>query len=521
MRLDYPSSYTEKIGAVSIHALQKIYELDSGMSPKSYDKDNTINPDNNSSTPTRAFGYPQLSSILSKMAIVIPVKNEKLSLLEGVLSGIPNECLIIIVSNSERTSNGTDRFSMEVEMVKQYSRFADKKIMIIHQKDVGLGTVFKKLGYTCILDSKGRYVRNGKAEGMIIGILLAKTQAKEYVGFIDSDNYFPGAVNEYVKIFAAGFAMANTPYSNIRILWRSKPKIVNNQIRFPRFGRISESSNKYLNALVSHITGADTDIIMTANAGEHALSMKLAESLNYASGYSVEPYEFINMLEKFGEVLPSSISQKSSQTQTQPTSSSSSSSFSSFPSSASSVSASSSSTISLEPQKQEQEQDQESNMAIQKGVEIFQIESRNPHFHEEKGADHIADMMEDSLLAINNSKICTNGELIKEIRNHLQLLLQVKQKNSNDGVQSNNVGISGIDIPGNVNGNSDGSNSTIVTSGPNLTLSKMVDSHKQNQNKPQKQSQKKKYRVMKSLEFIPIDKFEKLIQEHSQTFIEI
>ena len=28
-----------------------------------------------------------------------------------------------------------DRFSMEVEMVKQYSRFTDKKIMVIHQKD--------------------------------------------------------------------------------------------------------------------------------------------------------------------------------------------------------------------------------------------------------------------------------------------------------------------------------------------------------------------------------------------------
>ena len=33
MRIDYPSSYTERIGAVSIHALQKIYELDSGEHP--------------------------------------------------------------------------------------------------------------------------------------------------------------------------------------------------------------------------------------------------------------------------------------------------------------------------------------------------------------------------------------------------------------------------------------------------------------------------------------------------------
>ncbi len=59
---------------------------------------------------------------------------------------------------------------------------------------------------------------------MIIGILLAKMQSKEYVGFIDSDNYFPGAVNEYVKIFATGFAMSNTPYSNVRILGAQNQK---------------------------------------------------------------------------------------------------------------------------------------------------------------------------------------------------------------------------------------------------------------------------------------------------------
>ena len=133
-------------------------------------------------------------------------------------------------------------------------------------------------------------------------------QSKEYVGFIDSDNYFPGAVNEYVKIFATGFAMSTTPYSNVRISWRSKPKIVNNKLRFPRWGRISEASNKYLNALISYITGTESDIITTGNAGEHALSMPLAENLNYSSGYSVEPYEFINILRNIvGCCPPSSI----------------------------------------------------------------------------------------------------------------------------------------------------------------------------------------------------------------------
>jgi mannosyl-3-phosphoglycerate synthase len=126
--------------------------------------------------------------------------------------------------------------------------------------------------------------------------------------------------------------------------------------------------------LISHITGIESDIITTGNAGEHALSMSLAENLNYSSGYSVEPYEFINILEEFGGLLNSN---------------------------------SNSSDI------------------IEKGIEIFQIESRNPHFHEEKGADHLTGMMEDSLLAINNSKIC-NTELTKDIKNHL-MMLQVKQ----------------------------------------------------------------------------------------------
>ncbi|MBA3978309.1 MAG: mannosyl-3-phosphoglycerate synthase, partial [Nitrosopumilus sp.] len=369
MRLDFPPKNTERIGAVSIHELQKIYEIDSGKLPGA-----------NGQQSIKGFGYDELSSIMRELAIVIPVKNEKLGLLEGALSGIPNECLVIIVSNSERTP--FDRFSMEVEMIKQFSRFADKKIMVINQKDKGLGPIFSKLNYTSILDSKGR-VRNGKAEGMIIGMLLAKMQLKKYVGFIDGDNYFPGAVNEYVKIFAAGFGMASTPYCNVRISWKSKPKIVNNQLQFPRWGRISEYSNKYLNDLISNITGSKSEIVTTGNAGEHALSMALAENLNYSTGYSVEPYELIDILEKFGGLLPSDLAG-----------------------------------------------------IIKKGVEIFQIETRNPHLHEEKGKDHLTGMLQDSLLAINNSKIC-NMELTRVIKDHL-LMLQVKSKNKDTISKDNN-----------------------------------------------------------------------------------
>jgi mannosyl-3-phosphoglycerate synthase len=49
---------------------------------------------------------------------------------------------------------------------------------------------------------------------MVISLLIAKFYHKDYLAFIDDDNYVPGAVNEYVKIFAAAFGMSNTRYCN-------------------------------------------------------------------------------------------------------------------------------------------------------------------------------------------------------------------------------------------------------------------------------------------------------------------
>jgi mannosyl-3-phosphoglycerate synthase len=158
---------------------------------------------------------------------------------------------------------------------------------------------------------------------------------------------------------------------------------VNNALEFPKWGRISEYSNRYLNDLISNITGSKSEIITTGNAGEHALSMALAENLNFSSGYSVEPYELIDILEKFGGLLPSNLTD-----------------------------------------------------IIKKGVEVFQIETRNPHLHEEKGNDHLTGMLQDSLLAINNSKIC-NMELTRVIKDHL-LMLQVKSKNKGNVAKGNN-----------------------------------------------------------------------------------
>jgi mannosyl-3-phosphoglycerate synthase len=168
--------------------VQRIYELDSGKSKGFLTFHQTI----------KKFDYDEISNILHDLAIIIPINNEKLKLLEGMLSGIPNECLVTTVSNSSRIP--IDRFAMEVETVRQLGRFMDKRMVIVHQQDSGFAEVFKKSWLQLILDSE-EGIRAGKAEGMVMGLLIAKVYPKDYLAFIDGDNYVPGAVNEYVKIF--------------------------------------------------------------------------------------------------------------------------------------------------------------------------------------------------------------------------------------------------------------------------------------------------------------------------------
>ncbi|HEX2615042.1 MAG TPA: mannosyl-3-phosphoglycerate synthase [Nitrososphaera sp.] len=338
MKLDMPR-YTERFGATSLHGVQRVYELDSG-----FDDGRSV------SETVVKVGNDQIADIERRMAIVIPIKGERLRLLEGVLSGIPHDCLVIIVSNSPRQP--VDRYKLEKDALQQFNRFVGRNALILHQRDSGLSEALKEVGYTSILGPDD-IVRSGKAEGMIIGMLLAKMAGKEYVGFIDADNYVPGAVNEYVKIFASGVAMSTTPYTMVRVSWIYKPKMSETGLYFSKWGRVSELTNQHLNSLISYYTGFETEVMRTGNSGEHCMSLKLAELLTFSSGYSIEPYEIVNILEEFGGIIPT------------------------------------------------MHQD-----AMDKGIEIMQVETRNPHFHEDKGEDHLKEMVMGSLGSIYHSKIC-------------------------------------------------------------------------------------------------------------------
>lgn len=338
MKLDLPR-YTERFGATSLHGVQRVYELDSGFDDGRTVSEYIVNVGNN-----------QITDIERRMAIVIPTKGERLRLLEGVLSGIPHDCLTIIVSNSPRQP--VDRYKLEKEALQQFNRFVGRNAFILHQRDPVISEVLRDVGYNSLLAPDGT-VRSGKAEGMVIGMLLTKMAGKEYVGFIDADNYVPGAVNEYVKIFASGIAMSQTPYTMVRISWIYKPKISETGLYFSKWGRVSEITNQHLNSLVSYYTGFETEVMRTGNSGEHCMSLKLAELLTYSSGYAIEPYEIVNVLEEFGGIIP---------------------------------------TVNQD--------------AMDKGVEIMQVETRNPHFHEDKGDDHLKEMVVGSLGTIYHSKIC-------------------------------------------------------------------------------------------------------------------
>ncbi|WKN43224.1 mannosyl-3-phosphoglycerate synthase [Tunicatimonas pelagia] len=353
MRIEIPRE-VERFGPIMFHDVQKVYELDAGLKlAKNEGKEN--------STIVR-LSYESVNAIEQQMVIVVPVMEERIKLIEGVLCGIPNDCLTIVVSNSPREP--IDRFYIEKDAIEHAARFMNKKILVVHQKDPLLAKACIASGYKYILDKENK-VMNGKAEGMILGTILANLTGRKYIGFIDSDNFFPGAVLEYVKEYCAGFLLAKSRYSMVRISWHSKPKIVQSNLFFAKRGRASEYTNRILNSLISQYTGYGTEIIKTGNAGEHAMSMDLAAKLDFSSGYSIEPYHYINMLERFGGIVGN-------------------------------------------PEKD----------VMKNRIELFQIESRNPHLHEVKGDVHVQDMSRAAMEVIYRSPICPES-LKKEILNDL------------------------------------------------------------------------------------------------------
>ncbi len=330
--------HTEIFGSLKIHEMQRVLKIDSGGFDNPRAKD---------------ISFDKIKDVLKRLALVIPVKDENINLLDGVLRAIPFDCSIIVVSNSKREPQ--DIYKMEKDLVARIHDYSQQEILCIHQKDPELGFAFYEAGYEYLLDND-KLVRDGKSEGMIAGMILAKSLGKDFIGFTDADNYIPSSAREYVIDYAAGFCMAESPYSMVRLHWRYKPKVVDDKLYFKKWGRVSETTNKYLNLLISTRTGFETGVVITGNAGEHALTTKLADIMSYSTGYSVEPYHFIYLFEKCGLEM----------------------------------------------------EELAHSEAASAGIEIFQIETLNPHIHEEKGEVHVDDMLLSSLSTIYHCTLCND-----------------------------------------------------------------------------------------------------------------
>jgi mannosyl-3-phosphoglycerate synthase len=334
MRLEQ-SHRTERFGAVRIHELQRVIQLDSGDS-RGTGSDGTISHD-------------AVRAIERELVIVIPCMNETRRVIEGVLSGIPHECLIVLVSNSARRP--VDRYEIETQTVEQFCRLAERPAVMVHQRDPGLAAAVKAAGMPELIDDAG-LVHTGKGEAMLIGMALAALTGRRYLGYIDADNFVPGAVHEYVKVYAAGLHLAANPYSMVRVSWHSKPKLRDGRLFFSRRGRSSEITNHFLNRLVAEYSGFGTEVIATGNAGEHALSLDLGLRMRLAGGFAVEPFEFVELFEQFGGVLESA-----------------------------------------HPE------------VMAGSVPVLQVESCNPHFHDNKGEEHVQGMRMQALNVLYHSPV--------------------------------------------------------------------------------------------------------------------
>lgn len=335
MRLEQ-SHRTERFGAVRIHELQRVIQLDSWDAAE-VDGSGVVS-------------YDAIRAIERQMVIVVPCMNETRRVIEGVLSGIPNDCLIVVVSNSTRQP--VDRYEIETQTLEQFCRAAVRPAVIVHQRDPGLAAAFKAAGMPELIGPDG-LVRSGKGEAMLIGMSLAALTGRKYLGYIDADNYVPGAVHEYVKVYAAGLHLAANPYAMVRISWHSKPKLRDGRLFFSRRGRTSEVTNAFLNRLVAEYSGFGTEVIATGNAGEHAFTLDLGLRMRLAGGFAVEPFEYIDLFEQFGGVLDGM----------------------------------------HHPE------------VMAASVPVLQIETRNPHFHDNKGEEHVQGMRMQALNVLYHSPV--------------------------------------------------------------------------------------------------------------------
>ncbi len=302
----------------------------------------------------------------ARTAFVIPVKDEDLLTLENVVAAVPHSSPVIIVSASSRKP--LDRFEREREVARVLHGATGRAVVVLHQRDPAWGEALRGTPLEEMLDEDG-LVRRGKGEGMILGVIAAAALGAEYVGFVDSDNYVPGAVHEYAWAYFTGFSLAGPGrHVMVRIKWPFKAKLETREIYLRKRGRVSQHTNNMLNYAIGRMRRIETEVVQTANSGEHAMDVRLALGMRWAGAFAVESYQLVHLLESCWLDLEGG-------------------------------------GCPFSPN----------------GVTIYQFETRNPHIHAERGDDHIVDMLAKSMSTIYHSRLADDAvreRIIKLLRDY-------------------------------------------------------------------------------------------------------
>ncbi|MEM3163341.1 MAG: mannosyl-3-phosphoglycerate synthase [Desulfurococcaceae archaeon] len=303
-----------------------------------------------------------LENVAESTAIVVAVRDEDPDVLDGVIKAVPLYSPLIIVSASSRYP--VDMYSHEVSLAKNLYSITGRKVVLIHQRDPVLTDLLQGTSLEGIIDPSDGLVRYGKGEGIVLGVLAADAIGARHVGFIDGDNYIPGAVHEYTWIYYTGLSFLRTKYKMIRVVWSYKGGLKEEYFR--KSGRVSSQVNNILNQALSMIRRFETDIVKSCNSGEHAMSIDLAKGMSFAGSFAVETYELIELLEECYLGINDGL-------------------------------------CKFAPS----------------NVEILQVESRNPHIHSEKGEAHLIKMLAESLGTIYHSKLSND-----RLREHIKKILE-------------------------------------------------------------------------------------------------
>jgi hypothetical protein len=118
--IKHPSG-PSRVGNVEVHDVFPVTELDAGYFIEFHRSGSTSGQ---LGTP---FSHGSFRAIETQLAITVPCLDEETDLLEGVLKGVPHDCLIILVSKSNPFN-----FEAERDMVTKFNRNTQLSAIFIH-----------------------------------------------------------------------------------------------------------------------------------------------------------------------------------------------------------------------------------------------------------------------------------------------------------------------------------------------------------------------------------------------------